>query len=311
MNQQQQKYIPPFLLPFINNMNDNMSTTAFNITPTTMITNHNNEQYAEVTLNSNERTNVNDGRPNQRDREKGERENKEDDVKRTWTMRERTIQTNKNTDSVTPFTNEQYNCPNVNDSMANYFSSSFNNNNILSSNNRHCREYEPSYPSITRYRTSLSSSPYRKTHYLDDSDEEIIQDEILEIINLKHYPTLIERWGDDTKPIIQQQGEYKIEDYVEFEEIEPTITEEISYEIIYSGEQIQSTREIHHSYSESRNFRKIKKRRIKRKRTTHLFNEIAHSSYQNDLSGDHRFTKRLKQTYNTYPSIINGKLLFS
>ncbi|CAF4706808.1 unnamed protein product, partial [Rotaria socialis] len=44
----------------------------------------------------------------------------------------------------------------------------------------HHREYEPSYPSISRYRTPSSTSPYRKAHYLDDSDEEIINEEILE-----------------------------------------------------------------------------------------------------------------------------------
>ncbi|CAM4896984.1 unnamed protein product [Rotaria socialis] len=167
--------------------------------------------------------------------------------------------------------------------MENRVSSSFNNNNknenISLSNNsstcttnsnstRHrCCEYESSYPSMSRYRTSLSSSPYRKIHYLDDSDEEIINEEIIDITNIDHYPTLIERWGDDAKTIIKHDGEFIIEDYVEFEETEPTIMEEISYEIIYSDGQIKSTREVQHSYVEARNFSKIKKRRIKRKRS--------------------------------------------
>jgi hypothetical protein len=163
-------------------------------------------------------------------------------------------------------------------------------------------DHEPSYPSISRFRTPSPSSPYRKTHYLDDSDEEIINEEILEITDLNHYPTLIERWGDDTKPIIRQQGEFKIEDYVEFEETEPTIFEEISYEIIYSGNEIKSTREIHHSRSTSRNFRKIKKRRIKRKRTPQLFHQIHHLSQYDDLSSEN--------IYEIPSSIINGKSFF-
>ena len=131
---------------------------------------------------------------------------------------------------------------------------------------RQCREYEPSYPSITRYRTPSSSSPFRKTHYLDDSDEEIINEEILEITDMNHYPTLIERWGDDTKTIVRQEGELKFEDFVEFEETEPTIIEEILYELVYSGDKLKTCRQIDRSRSESRNFRKIKKRRTKRKR---------------------------------------------
>ncbi|CAF3726740.1 unnamed protein product [Rotaria sordida] len=224
--------------------------------------------------------------------------------------------------------------------------------NILSTNlyptysmNRHSREYEPSYPSITRYRTSSSSSPYRKTHYLDDSVEEIIHEEILDIINLDHYPTLLERWGDDTRAIIKEEGEFIIEDYVEFEELEPTITEEISYEITYSNNEIKSTREIHHSHLESRNFRKIKKRRIKRKHPIHdihtvdidnraiqLLDDMHNLSikidsiiqttrnFDNDLSGDdydeftnidHAMeniitTNDLEQTYKTIPTINNG-----
>ncbi|UJR26385.1 hypothetical protein I4U23_007717 [Adineta vaga] len=129
----------------------------------------------------------------------------------------------------------------------------------------HHHEYEPSYPSISRYRTPSSSSPYRKTHYLDDSDEEIINEEILEITDLNHYPTLIERWGDDTKTVVRQEGELKIEDFVEFEETEPTVIEEILYELVYSGDNLKTCRQIHRSRSESRNFRKIKKRRTKRK----------------------------------------------
>ncbi len=296
---------------FTHNTND-MSTTAFDTPPTMMVTNHNNnnnsEQCTTVLLNSNERTamkttNVNDGRQNQRDREKGEREKREDYVKRTR-------QTNQNTDSVTSFANKQYNCSSINSSMANYFSSSFERNNIFLSNNhsttRQCREYQPSYPSITRFQTALSSSPYRKTHYLDDSDEEIIKDEIIEIIDLDHYPTLIERWGEDTKIVTRQQGEYKIEDYVEFEEIEPTIIEEISYEFTYEGGQIKSTREIHHSRSESRNFRKIKKRRTKRKRTKPLLPQNTSLSQPNDASFQNTFINR---TYEILPSIINGELL--
>ncbi len=132
--------------------------------------------------------------------------------------------------------------------------------------NRHYREYEPSYPSITRYRTPSSSSPFRKTHYLDDSDEEIINEEILEITDLNHYPTLIERWGDDTKTVVRQEGELKFEDFVEFEETEPTVIEEILYELVYSGDKLKTCRQIDRSRSESRNFRKIKKRRTKIKR---------------------------------------------
>ncbi len=267
-----------------------MSSRAF----TTMITNHNNnhEHYTEVRLNSNENTamkttNVNDRRQYQRDREKGKRENREDDVERTETRRERTRQTNENTHSVTSFTNEQYNCPSIYHSMANYFSSAFFNR---PSRIPYFQDYEPS---ISRYHTSS----YRQLDYF----EEIISDEILEIINLDHYPTLIERWGDDTKPMLRQEGDLTIEDYVEFEEIEPTITEEISYEILYENDQIKSTKEIHHSYFETRNFRRVKKRRTKRKRPTHSLNEIHCSTYPNDLSG----------AYETFPPLINSKSFFS
>ena len=131
---------------------------------------------------------------------------------------------------------------------------------------RHFHEYEPSYPSISRFRTPSSSSPYRKAHYLDDSDEEIINEEILEITDLNHYPTLMERWGDDTKTVVREEGEFKIEDFVEFEETEPTIIEEILYELVYSGDKLKACRQIDRSRSESRNFRKIKKRRTRRKR---------------------------------------------
>jgi hypothetical protein len=342
---QQGKYIPLPLLPPPHSNRTDMSTTTFNITSTTtMITSHKydnrDEQYTVVALNSNERTvmktaNVDDGRENQRDREKGEREHREDDVERTLTMREqareRVKQTSTNTDSVISFTTEQYNCPSVNDSMINHVSSSFNSSNnyqnislsntpsthTTNSMNHRFREYEPSYPSIPRNRTSLSSSPYRKTHYLDDSDEEIIKEEIIEITDLDHYPTLIERWGDDTKTIVTQHGEFKIEDYVEFEETEPTITEEISYEIIYSGDQIQSTREIYHSRSESRNFRRLKKRRTKRKRTTQSIkiNSIIQTHEQvtnldDDLSDDNVAENSIiKETYQIIPSVLNGKSL--
>ncbi|CAF3882125.1 unnamed protein product, partial [Rotaria sp. Silwood2] len=170
---------------------------------------------------------------------------------------------------------------------------------------RHYREYEPSYPSITRYRTPSSSSPFRKTHYLDDSDEEIINEEILEITDLNHYPTLIERWGDDAKTIVRQEGEFKFEDFVEFEEVEPTVVEEILYELVYTGDKLKTCRQIDRSRSESRNFRKIKKRRTKRKRPP-----IDDSSYltsqpsSRDTSGtrspyhqhDHRYSPERSST---------------
>ncbi|CAF4719726.1 unnamed protein product, partial [Rotaria sp. Silwood1] len=192
--------------------------------------------------------------------------------------------------------------------------------NVLSTDsmNRHSREYEPSYPSITRYRTSSSSSPYRRTHYLDDFIEEIIHEEILEITYLDHYPTLLERWGNDAKAIIKYEGEFIIEDYIEFEEIEPTITEEISYEIIYLNNEIKSTREVHHTHSETRNFRKIKKRCIKRRhkiddihiddidrRATQLLNNMHNlqskidsiiQTGSNDLSGDNYELTNIDET---------------
>ncbi|CAF0888614.1 unnamed protein product [Didymodactylos carnosus] len=123
------------------------------------------------------------------------------------------------------------------------------------SNNR-----EPSYPSLSRYR---SPSNYRR-HYLDSSDDEIVSEEILETTDINHYPTLIERWGE--KPICRIEGELKIEEVVEFEETEPTISEEIVYELVYEKDKLQSCRQLDRSRSESRNFRKIRKRRTKRKR---------------------------------------------
>ena len=278
---------------------------------------------------------------NKRNSNKGEREKRDDSVKRTIaatmarkrekTERERARLANN---SVASLTSEQHSCSNVirfsvDDSMANRVSlSSFNRNNhpqnISSSNTRSSRstltthtyastntfnteptytttliagdprtlhshyikssnyrppttspatsrtrayrEYEPSYPSISRYRTSSSSSPFRKTHYLDDSDEEIINEEILEITDLNHYPTLVERWGDDTKTVVRHEGPLKFEDFIEFEETDPTIIEDILYELVYSGDKLKACRQIHRSRSESRNFRKIKKRRTKRKR---------------------------------------------
>jgi hypothetical protein len=151
---------------------------------------------------------------------------------------------------------------------------------------RYPREYEPSYPSITRYRTPSSTSPFRKTHYLDDSDEEIINEEILEITDLNHYPTLMERWGDDTKTVVRQEGPLKIEDFVEFEETEPTIIEEILYELVYSGDKLKACRQLDRSRSESRNFRKIKKRRTKRKRQpTDDSSDLTSQANSRDTSG--------------------------
>ncbi|CAF4586465.1 unnamed protein product [Rotaria sp. Silwood1] len=96
------------------------------------------------------------------------------------------------------------------------------------------RERELSYPSLSLYHSPSSSSRFRKTHYLDDSDEEIIQEEVLEVTNFNRYPTLMERWGDDTKTKTWQEGDLKIEEVVEFEEVEPTVTEEIIYELTFS-----------------------------------------------------------------------------
>ncbi|CAF4531571.1 unnamed protein product [Rotaria socialis] len=131
---------------------------------------------------------------------------------------------------------------------------------------RHVREYESSYPSLSLYRSSLSPSPFRKTHYLDDSDEEIFREEILEITELDHYPTLMERWGPDTKTKTWHENDLKIEEVVEFQEVEPTVTEDIIYELTYVGEDLKSCRPLSRSRSESRNFRKIRTKRTKRKR---------------------------------------------
>ena len=181
--------------------------------------------------------------------------------------------------------------------------------------NSHYQDYEPVHSPIPR--TASSLSPYRKTHYLDESDEEILNDEIVQITYLDHYPTLLERWGEDTKTVVRQDGDLKIEDYVEFEELEPTITEEISYEITYSGDRIQSTRETHHTRVESRNFRKIKKRRTKRKRIpTPNFHSIIQtgdtfSKLNNDLPGDnHQFSARNYLADKCIPSTTSGKSSF-
>lgn len=113
------------------------------------------------------------------------------------------------------------------------------------------------------HRTSRRSA---KTHYLDDSDEEIIDEQTLDIIYYDHYPTLIERWGDETKTRVRYENGLKIEDFVEFEELEPTETEEITYEVVMVNDQIQSQRMISRFRSRIRNFRQLKKRRIKRPR---------------------------------------------
>jgi len=253
---QQEKSTPAVLLPFIYRTND-MSTTTTNstktTTTTTMTTNSNiSDRKIDLTLNNDEKrsmrtTNVNDDRLYQRDREKGERE---DDGKRTY------IKTHT-------CTNEQSNCRrHIDNTMANYSSSSpsylFNSKNQMIPS----RYYEPSYPSIHQY----CPLPVRRIRSLDTTDYEILQDEIIETIYFDHYPTLMERWSDDSMPKIRRENDLIIEDYVEFEEIEPTVTEDISYEISYSGDRIQSVREIYHTRSESRNFRKLKKRRIKRQR---------------------------------------------
>ena len=149
----------------------------------------------------------------------------------------------KSSYSVTSLAGERYNRPNVVDdnNMANGLSS-------IRSGYR-CR--------------------HAKTHYLDDSDEEILTDDILEITHYDHYPTLLERWGDDTKTIVRHEGDLKIEDYVEFEELEPTTVEEIVYRVVYAGDETPSYVPIHTCRSQSRNFRKLKKRRTKRKIQSH------------------------------------------
>ena len=272
MNQQQ-----TFLRFFPRQTNDDdMSTT--------MLANHNNKERCTTDrLNSNERrTNVNSSRENQKNREE---------------KFERTEQINRFTHSVTSFfASEQYNClSNIDSTMANNFPHSFTHRSNCS------RRYQTSYPSITRFHTSISSSPCRKSHYLDDSDEDILNDEIVQTIDLDHYPTLIERWGDDTKIRRRYEGDLIIEDYVEFEEIEPTIIEEVSYEVIYHDNQIQSTREIRHSQSESRNFRRIEKRRTKRKRSQQCCS-VAHSKN----STNENFS-RSTTTHANLPALINSK----
>lgn len=279
MNQQQK-----FLLGFFpSHTDDDMSTPTFPITTTSMHRNHN----TAVRSNRNERiemrrTNVNNSRENQKNREE---------------KFERTEQINRFTHSVTSIlAREQYNCPNITSSMANYFPYS-----------HHSRPYEPSYPSITRFRTSFSSSPYRKTHYLDDSDEEILNEEIVETTNLDHYPTLIERWGDDTKIHRRYENDLIIEEFVEFEEIEPTMIEEISYEIDYRNNQIQSSREISRTRSESRNFRRIKKRRTKRKRT-HAISPVSHS---NDSTNEKFSRPSTTTTHANLSALIDSKFFSS
>ena len=285
MNQQRK-----FLLGFFpSHTDDDMSTPTFPITTTTsMLRNHNTaEQCPTVRSSRNERiemrrTNVNNSRENQKNREE---------------KFERTEQINRFTHSVTSFlAHEQYNCPNSPSSMANYFPH----------HSHYSRQYEPSYPSITRFRTSVSSSPYRKTHYLDDSDEEILNEEIVETTDLDHYPTLNERWGEDTKIHRRYDGDLIIEDYVEFEEIEPTIIEEISYEIDYQNNQIQSSREIHHTRSESRNFRRIKKRRTKRKRTQ-AFSPVSHSTDSTNENFSRPPSTTTTTTHANLSALINSK----
>lgn len=295
---QQQKFLPAF---FPSHTDDDMSTPTFPITTTmSMLRNHNTaEQCPTVRSSRNERiemrrTNVNNSRENQKNREE---------------KFERTEQINRSTHSVTSFlTHEQYNCPNSPSFMANYFPFS-----SFKHHAHYSRQYEPSYPSITRFRTSVSSSPYRKTHYLDDSDEEILNEEIVETTDLDHYPTLIERWGEDTKIHRRYEGDLIIEDYIEFEEIEPTIIEEISYEINYQNNQIQSSREIQHTRSESRNFRRIKKRRTKRKRTTQVFSSVSHSTdstNENSSRPPSTTTTTTPTTHANLSALINSKFFF-
>lgn len=118
-----------------------------------------------------------------------------------------------------------------------------------------------------------------KTYYLDDSDEEIIDEQILDIVYYDHFPTLVERWGDETKLQIRYEGDLKIEDFVEFEELEPTETDEITYEMVMVNNEVQSYRTISHFRSRTRNFRRLKKRRIKRQRQQRIENEQVSSSF--------------------------------
>ena len=187
----------------------------------------------------------------EQEKEKGERETREQE-------KENARHANANYSSVTSLTSEQYYCPN-DETKGNRASSSF-----TSINHQ---------PTINM---PFSRTRARKTHYLDDSDEEILQDDIIEVTHYDHYPTLMERWGEDTKTQVRYEGELKIEDYVEFEELEPTEIEEIQYEITFTGEQIQSYRPIHRCRSQTRNFQKVKKRRIKRKRVQTSSPSTAH-----------------------------------
>lgn len=118
-----------------------------------------------------------------------------------------------------------------------------------------------------------------KTYYLDDSDEEVIDEQILDIVYYDHFPTLVERWGDETKLRIRYEGDVKIEDFVEFEELEPTETDEITYEMVMVNDEVQSYRTISHFRSRTRNFRQLKKRRIKRQRKHRVENEQVSSSF--------------------------------
>ena len=136
------------------------------------------------------------------------------------------------------------------------------------------------------------ASRARKTHYLDDSDEEILEEQIVDVIYYDHYPTLMERWGDETKTRVRYEGDLKIEDFVEFEELEPTETEEITYEMILVNNEIQSCRTISTFRSRSRNFRQLKKRRIKRRRAkeTAPINERANQLLDQMINLSHQIT---------------------
>jgi hypothetical protein len=158
------------------------------------------------------------------------------------------INTN-NASLVTLLTSEQYNYrANIDNSMINHISSTSNDDQAMSTS-RNISSHLTKMPSIVgnTHRTN-------KTHHLDDSDDEIIE----------------ERWGDDTKTRIHYEGDLKIEEYVEFEEIEPTDNEEIVYEMTFVNNQIQSYHVIHQQRFQSRNFRKIRKRRVKRQHTSDI-----------------------------------------
>lgn len=231
----------------------------------------------------------------EREKEKGERETREQE-------KEIARHSNATYSSVTSLTSEQYYCPN-DETKGNRASSSF-----TSINQR---------PTINM---PFSRTRARKTHYLDDSDEEILQDDIIEVTHYDHYPTLMERWGEDTKTQVRYEGDLKIEDYVEFEELEPTEIEEIQYEITFNGEQIQSCRPIHRCRSQRRNFQKIKKRRIKRKcvqtntahidqRAGNLLDQMRDLSNQIDViirAGEDEM-RQLHEDQGTIDSQFNGK----